>query len=1104
VRPLLKKRVADRSVPLVQGDRFAGAFATLLGVFLCALTPAPPAHSQGLTRGQIAIDHVRRTGADLGLVASDLTDVVITDVATTRRTGVSHIYLRQRLNSIEVANANLAVHLDRNDEVKRLVGKFARHLVQNRNATTPTLTPRQAILRAAEHLGVGPQPAGSTLEQLEASTGAERKARFRALDVSLDEITVKLAYFVVRDPADPGNGPSAVRLAWELVIRPPGQRHWWHAWIDATTGALLDRVDWVANDSYRVLAAPIESPNHGSRTLEVDPADLTASPYGWHDTNGSAGAEYTITRGNNVHAQEDQNGNNGSGSSPNGGGSLVFDYSIDFADEPSLYEDATITNLFYWNNILHDVLYQYGFDEASGNFQSNNYGNGGSANDYVLADAQDGSDINNADFATPPDGFNPRMQMFLFSPAPTELLTLSSPVEAAGGYVATEAVFGGAVPIAPAEVAGSIIIASDGTGSPTLACSALTNGGAVAGNIALIDRGSCNFTVKVKNAQNAGAVAVVMVNNVAGDPITMGGTDPSVTIPSVMVSMSDGDIIRNALSPVGALSNPGVGPAIAGDLDNGIIAHEYCHGLSNRLTGGRTNVSCLGNDEQAGEGWSDFCSLFMTAESGDLGADARPVGTFVSGQATSGSGIRVYPYSTDFGINPHTYDDIKTATIPHGVGEVFATALWDMYWNLVDVHGFDADLYNGGGGSNLAIQLVVDGLKLQPCSPSFLDSRDAILQADALANASANECSIWRAFAGRGMGASAIDGSSASVIDGSESFDVPLQCVVCSDGLTEGSEECDDGNLNDNDDCTNACTDAICGDASLWDQGLGSEQCDDGGTTPGDGCSATCQIEPDFSLGLSAASLDICQPNSGNVTVNIGSIGGFAAAVTLSTAGAPAGLTVGFSPNPVDPAPGATTLTFSNTALALAGSYLVAVQGTGSPGIESEDLDLEILPLPPGVTLSVPSDTAVEVVTEPTYMWSSEPLATGYAIEIATDPGFTAIVDSASIATNQHPGVELSPGTMHYWRVRAENGCGSSANSATSSFTTVIVAMCGNGDLEGDEECDDGNTLPNDGCSESCEIEFIEVPAFPNAGAPWIVVLLLVASGMLLLRGRVR
>src|SRR5262249_47184562 len=70
--------------------------------------------------------------------------------------------------------------------------------------------------------------------------------------------------------------------------------------------------------------------------------------------------------------------------------------------------------LFYWNNFMHDKLYELGFTEAAGNFQNNNFGRGGLGNDAVQADAQDGGGFNNANFSTPPDGSPGRMQMYLF------------------------------------------------------------------------------------------------------------------------------------------------------------------------------------------------------------------------------------------------------------------------------------------------------------------------------------------------------------------------------------------------------------------------------------------------------------------------------------------------------------------------------------------------------------------------------------------------------------------------------------------------------------------------------------------------------------------
>ena len=91
------------------------------------------------------------------------------------------------------------------------------------------------------------------------------------------------------------------------------------------------------------------------------------------------------------------------------------DFALDLTSPPSAYRAAAVTNLFYWTNLLHDVHYRYGFDEAAGNFQVNTYDRGGKGNDAVKAEAQDGFGVNNANFATPPDGASPRMQMFTWA-----------------------------------------------------------------------------------------------------------------------------------------------------------------------------------------------------------------------------------------------------------------------------------------------------------------------------------------------------------------------------------------------------------------------------------------------------------------------------------------------------------------------------------------------------------------------------------------------------------------------------------------------------------------------------------------------------------------
>ena len=90
-------------------------------------------------------------------------------------------------------------------------------------------------------------------------------------------------------------------------------------------------------------------------------------------------------------------------------------YGFPFNDDPAQDLEASLTNLFYLNNWLHDRLARMGFDEPSGNFQEVNFSGLGKGNDRVRVDAQDGAGLNNANFGTPADGFHPRMQMFIWT-----------------------------------------------------------------------------------------------------------------------------------------------------------------------------------------------------------------------------------------------------------------------------------------------------------------------------------------------------------------------------------------------------------------------------------------------------------------------------------------------------------------------------------------------------------------------------------------------------------------------------------------------------------------------------------------------------------------
>ncbi len=720
---------------------------------------------------EIALDFLRAHRADIGLTSEDFSDLVLADRYVSEHTGVTHLYFQQRLQGVEVWNGLININVMADGRILNLGNRWVSDLAGAVADRAPTLSAEAAVGSAALHLRLEPT---EPLILLDNRGGPSQEVLLSGGGISLDDIPARLVYQPLED--------GSVRLAWNVVLRLANREHWWNVRIDAANGEVLAQNDWISRDSYRVVPRPFTDPTESAPAIVADPADVSASPFGWHDTNGVGGAEFTDTRGNNVNAQEDIDANNSGGTRPS---SATNDYDIAFnpavGPADGTNQSAAIVNLFYWNNIIHDVMWHYGFNEMGGNFQENNYGNGGLGSDPVEADAQDGSGTNNANFGTPTDGGNPRMQMFIWTPPLPNFLTINSPGTIAGDYSASGSNFG--PPATVIGTTGDVEEVNDGTATTTDGCEALI--GFTTGNIALIDRGSCNFTVKVANAQAAGAVAAIIVNNGPGAPITLGGTDGTITIPSGMISMTDGAIIRGEAGVAnGTFRNQGgsAPPDRDSDFDSTVLVHEYGHGISNRLTGGPGNTNCLGTQEQMGEGWSDWYGLALTAEAADTADQARGVAPYLRYQPPTGAGIRRFPYSRDLVVNPDTFSSLGIAglPVPHGVGSVWAAMTWDLYWDLIDAHGFNADIYADWttGGNNRAIQLVTDGLKLQPCSPGFIDGRDAILAADMALSGGADRCTIWGAFARRGMGTGASSGSVNILGDEVEDFTVPPECLL--------------------------------------------------------------------------------------------------------------------------------------------------------------------------------------------------------------------------------------------------------------------------------------------------------------------------------------
>lgn len=183
-----------------------------------------------------------------------------------------------------------------------------------------------------------------------------------------------------------------------------------------------------------------------------------------------------------------------------------------------------------------------------------------------------------------------------------------------------------------------------------------------------------------------------------------------------------------------------------------------------------------------GEGWGDFLATQIRKPSAKY--SDYPMGAWAANRE---GGIRNYPYSTNETVNPSTYKILDQGRYfgVHAIGEVWAEMLFVLTERLIARHGFSKTLFPPEDpsksndyyvdiaeydsqtgqlakplipkhGNTLAVQLVINGLKLQPCRPSFLAARDAIVQADKILTGGENACDIWSAFAERGLGPDAV------------------------------------------------------------------------------------------------------------------------------------------------------------------------------------------------------------------------------------------------------------------------------------------------------------------------------------------------------------
>ncbi|HKP71801.1 MAG TPA: M36 family metallopeptidase, partial [Pyrinomonadaceae bacterium] len=329
--------------------------------------------------------------------------------------GTTFLRYAQTVAGVKVFEGDVQVVVGREGEVLNVREGF---LVSGQQVNgEPALDEAQGIAKAFEYAGRNVNASFAETYSRPSKSDASKFAN--PLSAENEEVISELNVMRVGD---------AARLAWH-VYADVGANEWYEILVDAHSGELLFRRNLYVFEAQGTVYT--EDPDAAPRQLVSFVGDTTINTTaGWMGTS-------TVTTGNNVEAYLDTNADNvadanngtnlsnGHASSPTQNFTFPYDLTVD----PRTQQAAVVTNLFYFNNIMHDFSYNLGFTESAGNFQTNNFGRGGTGNDSVRAEAQDGSGTNNANFATPPDGQRPRMQQFLFTaPAPDRDSSVDSDV----------------------------------------------------------------------------------------------------------------------------------------------------------------------------------------------------------------------------------------------------------------------------------------------------------------------------------------------------------------------------------------------------------------------------------------------------------------------------------------------------------------------------------------------------------------------------------------------------------------------------------------------------------------------------------------------------
>ncbi len=645
-------------------------------------------------RERIVKDFLVANSEMYGLTAREVAQLTKIADYTNPAGNLSWVELRQEINGIPVFQGEVRAALTKDGELVGTVSRLAPALSSAEGSGTNApeskvnrISAAEAVSKAADSIGVTVKPGELVVKE----SSADGNTILFEPGPFADYIKVELQYF----PLEPG----VITEAWSMVLWQEGSAY--YVFVDAQEGGDLLWRKNITNDqtqsaTYSVynddspgpLSPSNALPGSGIQGTAISRTSFTLiSELPAFDNLGWITDGVNTTTGNNVDAGLDIAAPNGIDPAGRAVGSPFRVFDFPYNPPPGIpppgdvptgvdYRNGIVTDLFFWSNRYHDLLYQLGFTEPARNFQLNNFGRGGLGNDFVRAEAQDSSGTNNANFATPADGSLPRMQMFIF------------------------------------------------------------------------------------------------------------------TFPN---------------------------PDRDGDLDHDVVIHELTHGTSNRLhanaSGLTANVS-----RGMGEGWSDFYARALLSTADEDINGVYPAGGYATFQLDAiGTdnyyyGIRRFPYALKTAVgatgkphNPLTFADTDPAqlnttdgafpespldfsgngaTEVHNLGEIWAMALLEVRARIINNLGFAT-------GNQRTLQIVTDGMKLDPLNPNMLQGRDSILAADCAGFAGADELQIWDGFASRGMGFSARVNAGSSV---TEAFDLPNLTLGA---VTVSNDSCDNFGVAD-------------------------------------------------------------------------------------------------------------------------------------------------------------------------------------------------------------------------------------------------------------------------------------------------------------------